>query len=96
MRQYRTEEYKESLIGNTFNTTDTELEKYNGLKVKCIICELNDKEYERELLDDGDRNSSGKRRYEMNCMYDVQLENDKIITVFEDEINPNYNGDYEN
>lgn len=96
MRQYRTEEYKESLIGNTFNTTDTELEKYNGLKVKRIICELNDKEYERELLDDGDRNSSGKRRYEMNCMYDVQLENDKIITVFEDEINPNYNGDYEN
>ena len=96
MRQYRTEEYKESLIGNTFNTTDTELEKYNGLKVKRIICELNDKEYEREVLDDGDRNSSGKRRYEMNCMYDVQLENDKIITVFEDEINPNYNGDYEN
>ncbi len=96
MRQYRTEEYKESLIGNTFNTTDTEFEKYNGLKVKRIICELNDKEYERELLDDGDRNSSGKRRYEMNCMYDVQLENDKIITVFEDEINPNYNGDYEN
>lgn len=96
MRPYRTEEYKESLIGNTFNTTDTELEKYNGLKVKRIICELNDKEYERELLDDGDRNSSGKRRYEMNCMYDVQLENDKIITVFEDEINPNYNGDYEN
>lgn len=96
MRQYRTEEYKESLIGNTFNTTDTELEKYNGLKVKRIICELNDKEYERELLDDGDKNSNGKRRYEMNCMYDVQLENDKIITVFEDEINPNYNGDYEN
>lgn len=31
----------------------------------------------------------------MNCMYEVQLENDKIITVFEDEINPNYIGDYE-
>lgn len=95
MRQYRTEEYKESLIGNTFNTTDTELEKYNGLKVKRIIHELTDEEYERELLDDGDINSNGKRRYEMNCMYEVQLENDEIINVFEDEINLNYFGDYE-
>ena len=96
MRQYRTEEYKESLIGNIFNTNDTELEKYNGLKVKRIIHELTDEEYERELLDDGEINSNGKRGYEMNCMYEVQLENDKIITVFEDEINPNYIGDYEN
>ena len=95
MRQYRTEEYKESLIGNTFNTYDTELEKYNGLKVKRIIHELTDEEYERELLDDAEKNNDGKRIYEMNCMYEVQLENDKFITVFEDEINPNYIGDYE-
>lgn len=95
MRKYRTEEYLKKLIGNTFNTTDTELEKYNGLKVKRIIHELTDEEYERELLDDGDINSNGKRGYEMNCMYEVQLENDEIINVFEDEINPNYIGDYE-
>lgn len=55
MRQYRTEEYKEKLIGNTFNTNDTELEKYNGLKVKRIIHELTDEEYERELLDDAEK-----------------------------------------
>ena len=95
MRQYRTKEYKENLIGSTLDTNDTNLEKYNGLKVKRIIRELTDEEYERELLDDGDRNSEGKRRYEVNCMYEVQLENDKIINVFEDEINPNYIGDYE-
>lgn len=49
----------------------------------------------RELLDDTDRNEDGKRRYEINCMYEVKLQNGEIINAYEDEINPNYCGDYE-
>lgn len=36
----------------------------------------------------------GKYRYEINCMYEIELENGEIINVYEDEINPDYKGDY--
>ena len=64
-------------------------------KVEKVIKELTEKDYDRELLDDTDRNEDGKRRYEINCMYEVKLQNGEIINAYEDEINPNYCGDYE-
>ena len=60
-----------------------------------VIKELTEKDYDRELLDDTDRNEDGKRRYEINCMYEVKLQNGEIINAYEDEINPNYCGDDE-
>lgn len=60
-----------------------------------VIKELTEKEYDRELIDDSDKNEQGKYRYLINTMYEVRLENDVIIQVFEDEINPDYCGSWE-
>lgn len=63
----------------------------------CDFCEWQDvqrKEYDRELVDESDKNMDGKYRYEINCMYEIELENGEIINVYEDEINPDYKGDY--
>ena len=95
MRQYRTEEYKKNLEGNIFHPSNSDYKEYDGLKVKKIIKELTDKDYDRELLDDSDKNKEGKSRYLINCMYDIEIENGMRIQVFEDEINPKYCGDYE-
>lgn len=94
MRPYRTVEYKNSLVGNKLNTCDSDLKHLNGKKVKKVIRELTDKEYDRELLDDSDKNEFGKSRYELNCMYEVQI-GKEVIQVYEDEINPEYKGDFE-
>ena len=67
---------------------------YTGLKVRKILRELTEKEYDRELVDESDKNIDGKYRYEINCMYEIELENGEIINVYEDEINPDYKGDY--
>ena len=96
MREYKTDAYKKSLEGSIFHTTDSELKELDGLKVKKVIRELSDNEYDRELIDDSDKNEAGKYRYLINCMYEIELENGKIIQVFEDEINQEYSGDWEN
>ena len=57
--------------------------------------ELTEKEYDRELIDDSDKNEQEKYRYLINTMYEVKLENDVIIQVFEDEINSDYCGSWE-
>ena len=67
---------------------------YTGLTVRKILRELTEKEYDRELVDESDKNMDGKYRYEINCMYEIELENGEIINVYEDEINPDYKGDY--
>lgn len=95
MRAYRTEEYKQKLIGNTFKCDDSSMVELNGMKVVEVIRELTEKDYDRELVDETDVNAEGKCRYEINCMYEVRLENREVIHVFEDEINPDYHGDYE-
>lgn len=95
MRAYMTDEYKNRLIGKTLLSTDSDLKPYNGLKVIEVIKELTEKEYDRELIDDSDKNEQGKYRYLINTMYEVRLENDVIIQVFEDEINPDYRGSWE-
>ena len=77
------------------SSSDSDLKKYDGMRVEKVIKELTEKDYDRELLDDTDRNEDGKRRYEINCMYEVKLQNGEIINAYEDEINPNYCGDYE-
>lgn len=48
----------------------------------------------KELVDESDKNIDGKYRYEINCMYEIELENGEIINVYEDEINPDYKEDY--
>ena len=87
MREYRTESYKKKLAGNKFFSSDSDLKKYDGMRVEKVIKELTEKDYDRELLDDTDRNEDG--------MYEVKLQNGEIINAYEDEINPNYCGDYE-
>ena len=95
MRAYMTDEYKNRLIGKKLSTTDSDLEQYNGLKVVEVIKELTEKDYDREVIDDSDKNEQGNYRYLINTMYEVKLENDVIIQVFEDEINPDYRGSWE-
>lgn len=95
MRAYMTKEYMNHLTGNTLVSTASDLKIYNGLKVIEILRELTEDEYDRELVDDTDRNENGEFRYLINTMYQIRLENDKIVTVFEDEINPEYTGSWE-
>jgi len=95
MRAYMNNEYMRNLVGQTLTTTDSELKKYNGLKVVEVVRELSEKEYDRELIDDSDKNEQGQYRYLINTMYEVRLENNEVVTVFEDEINPNYRGSWE-
>lgn len=64
------------------------------LKVIEIIRELTEKDYDRELIDDTDRNKIGKLRYLINTMYEIRLENNEVIAVYEDEINPDYVGSW--
>lgn len=94
MRPYMNNEYLKNLIGGIFKTNESTLQKYNGLKVSEIIKELTEQEYDRELIDDTDKNEKGEYRYLINTMYKIKLENNEIITVFEDEINPNYHGSW--
>lgn len=94
MRAYMTDEYKKSLIGKTFTSSDGEFKEYDGLKVIEIIRELTEKDYDRELIDDTDRNKIGKSRYLINTMYEVRLENNEVIAVYEDEINSDYVGSW--
>ena len=95
MRAYMTDEYKNRLIGKTLSSTYSDLKQYNGLKVVEVIKELTENDYDRELIDDSDKNAQGNCRYLINTMYEVRLENDVIIQVFEDEINPSYCGSWE-
>lgn len=94
MRAYMTNEYKQNLIGNTFISSDSSEKEYDGLKVVEIIRELTEKDYDRELIDGTDKNKKGECRYLVNTMYEVRLENNEIITVYEDEINPDYRGSW--
>ena len=95
MRGYRTKEYMDKLVGNVFRSKSDDLKAFSGLKVKKIIRELTEKDYDRELVDKTDKDESGNCRYEINCMYEIELENGEIINVYEDEVNPEYHGDYE-
>ena len=95
MRLYMSDEYKRSLVGKTLSTTDSKFKKYNGLKVTEVIRELTNEEYDRELIDDSNKNEQGKCRYLINTMYEIRLENNEVIQVFEDEINPDYKGSWE-
>lgn len=96
-RLYKINTYASEMIVevNKFFSSDSDLKKYDGMRVEKVIKELTEKDYDRELLDDTDRNEDGNRRYEINCMYEVKLQNGEIINAYEDEINPNYCGDYE-
>ena len=94
MRPYRTKKYMDNLAGNKFISSCDDLAIYTGLKVRKILRELTEKEYDRELVDESDKNIDGKYRYEINCMYEIELENGEIINVYEDEINQDYKGDY--
>lgn len=93
MRAYRTDEYLKNLEGNIFHTSSEEFKKLDGKKVKKVIRELTDQDYDRELIDTSDVNENGNPRYEINCMYEVKI-GKKIIAVYEDEINPEYAGDF--
>lgn len=95
MRTYMSKEYMEKLIGNVFHSSDSDLNKFDGLHVVEVIRELTEKEYDRELIDDTDKNEIGESRYLINTMYEVRLENDEVVTVYEDEINPDYTGSWE-
>lgn len=95
MRKYMTEEYKKSLVGNTFTSSDSDLKQYNGLKVVEVLKELTEEDYDRELIDDSNKNEKGESRYLINTMYSVRLENNQIIQIYEDEINPDYAGSWE-
>lgn len=94
MRAYRTDDYKKSLIGMEFHDSGSDYAEHNGTKVKKVVHELTKNEYDREELSN-DTNEFGKRRYLINCMYIVELSDGATIPVYEDEINPNYCGDYE-
>lgn len=94
MREYMTNEYKKDLEGKTFTSSDGELKQYDGLKVIEVIRELTENDYDRELIDDTDKNKNGESRYFINTMYEVRLENNEVITVYEDEINPDYAGSW--
>lgn len=94
MRPYRTEEYKRKLIGNTFRDSGSDYKQHDGKKVQEIIRELTDKDYDRDELST-DTNGYRKHRYMVNCMYAVKLEDGAVIPVYEDEINPEYCGDFE-
>lgn len=59
-----------------------------------MIRELTEIEYDRELIDDSSKNENGQSRYELSCMYEIQI-GKETIQVFEDEINPEYVGDFE-
>ena len=93
-RKYMSNEYMNSLIGKTFTASDSELKQYDGLKVVEVIRELTEKDYDRELIDDTDKNEKGELRYLINTMYEIRLENNEVITVYEDEINPDYTGSW--
>lgn len=60
MRAYMTNEYKQNLIGNTFISSDSSEKEYDGLKVAEIIRELTEKDYDRELIDETDKNKKGE------------------------------------
>lgn len=94
MRTYMTKEYMDDLLGKTFTSRDSELKQYDGLKVIEVIRELTEKDYDRELIDNTDKNEKGESRYLINTMYEVRLENNEVITVYEDEINPDYTGSW--
>ena len=94
MRAYMSKEYINSLIGKTFTSSDSELKQYDGLKVVEVIRELTEKDYDRELIDSTDKNEKGESRYLINTMYEIRLENNEVITVYEDEINPDYTGSW--
>ena len=83
-----------NLIGKTFTSSDSDLKKYDGLKVVEVVKELTEKDYDRELIDDSDKNEKGESRYLINTMYEVRLENNEVIQVYEDEINPDYTGNW--
>ena len=94
MREYMTNEYKKGLEGNIFTSSDGDLKQYDGLKVVAVIRELTESDYDRELIDDTDKNENGDIRYCINTMYEIRLENNVTIVVYEDEINPNYKGSW--
>ena len=82
MREYRTESYKKKLAGNKFFSSDSDLKKYDGMRVEKVIKELTEKDYDRELLDDTDRNEDGKRRYEMaKLLTHMKMKLTKIIVA---------------
>ena len=93
-RKYMSEEYMEGLIGKTFISSDSELKQYDGLNVIEVIRELTEKEYDRELIDNTDKNEKCESRYLINTMYEIRLENNEVIIVYEDEINPDYTGSW--
>ena len=96
MREYRTKEYKEKIVGNIFhNSASADYKDCDGCQVVRVIRELSSPDYDRELIDESSRNENGEYRYEMNCMYEVELDNGRVILVYEDEINPEYKGDFE-
>ena len=94
MRVYMSKEYMNNLVGKIFTSSDSELKQYDGLKVIEVIRELTEKDYDRELIDNTDKNEKGESRYLINTMYEIRLENNEVITVYEDEINPDYTGSW--
>ena len=94
MRVYMSKEYMNNLVGKTFTSSDSELKQYDGLKVVEVIRELTEKDYDRELVDDTKKKKKGESRYLINTMYEIRLENNEVITVYEDEINPDYTGSW--
>ena len=66
MRPYRTKEYMDNLAGNKFVSSCDDLAIYTGLTVRKILRELTEKEYDRELVDESDKNMDGKYRYGEN------------------------------
>lgn len=47
MRPYRTKKYMDNLAGNKFISSCDDLAIYTGLKVRKILRELTEKEYDR-------------------------------------------------
>ena len=50
MRPYRTKKYMDNLAGNKFISSCDDLAIYTGLKVRKILRELTEKEYDKECI----------------------------------------------
>ncbi|MGE4354222.1 MAG: hypothetical protein AB7D36_09080 [Oscillospiraceae bacterium] len=85
MRPYKAAEELNQFIGRKFETTDSELEKFNGFTAKSVK-ELTEKEYDRDLVN---VDANGNEYYEINTMYSAILTNGLLVIaadVFEDEL----------
>lgn len=79
MREYRTESYKKKLAGNKFFSSDSDLKKYDGMRVEKVIKELTEKDYDRELLDDTDAKLLTHMKMKLTQIIVAIMKHDEVI-----------------